>query len=61
MILIDILNPEEIVANEAGKFQVIVAKTVGIDLKRRIEEEMANRLREEMTENGLVVEVRTIE
>lgn len=61
MILIDILNPEEIVANEAGKFQVIVAKTLGIDLKRRIEQEMADRLREELTQNGLVVEVRTIE
>jgi hypothetical protein len=61
MIIIDILNPEEIVANEAGNFKIIVAKTLGIDLKRRIEEEMANRLREEMTQNGLVVEVRTIE
>ncbi len=61
MILIDILNPEEIVANEAGKFKVIVAKTLGVDLKRRIEQEMADRLREELTANGLVVEVRTIE
>lgn len=61
MILIDILNPEEIVENEAGKFRIIVAKTLGIDLKRRIEAEMAKRLKEEMTENGLVVEVRTVD
>jgi hypothetical protein len=61
MILIDILNPEEIVENEAGKFQIIVAKTLGIDLKRRIEGEMAKRLKEEMTQNGLIVEVRTVD
>lgn len=58
MITINILNPEEIATNHAGKFRIMVAKTLGINLKKPIEQEMAKRLQAEMAENGLEVEVR---
>ncbi len=57
MIVIDILNPEEIARQHAGRFKVGAAKVLGIDLKKRIEKEMAERLAAEMQENGLDVNV----
>ena len=58
MIIIDILNPEEIAENHAGKFKIMVAKTLGINLKKRIEKDMAQQLQQEMLANGLQVDVR---
>jgi hypothetical protein len=58
MIMIDILNAEEIASNHAGKFKIMVARTLGINLKKRIEMEMAQKLKVEMQENGLIVDVR---
>ena len=58
MIVIDILNAEEVAENHAGKFKIRVARALGINLKKRIEENMAKKLQEEMQENGLMVDVR---
>ena len=57
MIVIDILNPEEVAENHAGKFKIMVARALGINLKKRIEEDMAKKLQEEMQANGLMVDV----
>lgn len=57
MIVIDIQNPEEVAENHAGKFKIMVAKTLRINLKKRIETEMARQLQEELAENGLTAEV----
>ena len=57
MIVIDILNPEEVAENHAGKFKIMIAKTLGINLKKRIEKDMARKLQDEMTENGLDADV----
>lgn len=58
MITIDILNPEEIATNHAGKFKIMLAKTLRVNLKKRIEADMAKKLKQEMIENGLEVDVR---
>jgi hypothetical protein len=58
MIIIDILNPDEVARNHAGKFKIMMAKTLGIDLKKRIEVELAQKLKDEMLENGIELEVR---
>lgn len=58
MIIIDIQNPEEIAEHHAGKFKIMVARTLGINLKKRIEKDMAQKLQQEMADNGLKVDVR---
>ena len=58
MITIEILNAEEVAENHAGKFKVFVAKTLGVNLKKRVEVDMAKKLQDEMMENGLQVDVR---
>lgn len=60
MITIDILNPEQIAENHAGKFKLMVAKTLRVNLKKRIEQDMAKKLQQELIENGLDVEVRVV-
>ena len=58
MITINILNPEQVAEYHAGKFKIMIAKTFGINLKKRIEENMAKQLQQELLENGLEADVR---
>lgn len=59
MIIIEIHNAEEVARKEAGWFKLFVGKTLRLDIRARVEEEVANRLREELANQGIVAEVRT--
>jgi len=57
MITIEINNAEEVARSHAGKFKTNLGKTLRVDFKQRIEEEMAARFKQELSEQGIDVTV----
>ena len=57
MITIEISNAEELAIKEKGWFQVNVGKTLGIDIQRKVEEEVAKQLKAELAKQGVKADV----
>src|SRR4051812_44120961 len=59
MIVIEINNAEELARQQAGWFKIFIGKTLGLDIQARVEQEVAERLRQELAKQGVQAEVRT--
>jgi hypothetical protein len=57
MITIEVSNAEELAIKEKGWFQVNVGKTLGIDIQRKVEEEVAKQLKAELAKQGVKADV----
>lgn len=53
MITIEILNPEEVAQAHTGKFTQKLIALSGVNLKKRIESNMAKRLKKELAKSGM--------
>jgi hypothetical protein len=57
MITIEVSNAEELAIKEKGWFQVNVGKSLGIDIQRKVEEEVAKHLKAELAKQGVKANV----
>ena len=57
MITIEVSNAEELAIKEKGWFQVNVGKTFGIDIQRKVEEEVAKQMKTELAKQGVKADV----
>lgn len=58
MITIEIENAEQVARSHAGAFKTNLGKTLRVDFKQRIEQEMAARFKQELIEQGIEVSVK---
>jgi len=57
MITIEVSNAEELAIKEKGWFQVNVGKTFGVDIQRKVEEEVAKQLKAQLAKQGVKADV----
>jgi hypothetical protein len=57
MITIEVSNAEELAIKEKGWFQVNVGKTFGVDIQRKVEEEVAKKVKAELAKQGVKADV----
>jgi hypothetical protein len=57
MITIKVSNAEELAIKEKGWFQVNVGKSLGIDIQRKVEEEVAKQLKAQLAKQGVKADV----
>jgi hypothetical protein len=57
MITIEVCNAEELATKEQGWFQVLVGTTFGVDIQRKVEEEVAKQLKAELAKQGVKADV----
>ena len=57
MITIKVNNAEELAIKQKGWSQVFVGKTFGVDIQRKVEEEVAKQLKAELAKQGVKVDV----
>ena len=57
MIAIEIGNAEELATKQKGWFQVFVGKKLGVDIQRKVEEEVSKQLRAELAKQGVKADV----
>ena len=57
MITIEVSNAEELAIKEKGWFQVNVGKTLGVDIQRKVEEEVAKKVNAELAKLGVKANV----
>jgi len=58
MITIEINNAEQVAKSHAGAFKAGVGKTLGINFQQRIEQEMAARFKQELSDQGIDVTIK---
>jgi hypothetical protein len=57
MITIEVSNAEELAIKEKGWFQVNVGKTLGVDIQRKVEEEVAKKVKAALAKQGVKANV----
>ena len=57
MIIIDIRNARELAQKEKGKLKVFFASLFGVDIARKVDEVVAERIGEELRRRGIEAEV----
>ena len=58
MIIIDIRNAREVARKEKGKLKVFFASLFGVDIARKVEEVIAERIADELRRRDIDAEVR---
>jgi hypothetical protein len=58
MIIIDIRNAKEVAKREKGKLKVFFASLFGVDISRKVEEVIAERIADELRRREIDAEVR---
>ena len=57
MIAIEISNAVELATKQKGWFQVFVGKKFGVDIQRKVEEEVSKQLKAELAKQGVKANV----
>jgi hypothetical protein len=58
MIIIDIKNPKDLAKREQGKLKVFFAALFGVDIARKVDEVVAERITDELRRRDIDAEVR---
>ena len=58
MIIIDIKNAKDVANKEKGKLKVFLASLFGVDIARKVDEVLAERIADELRRRGIDAEVR---
>ena len=58
MIIIDIKNAKEVANKEKGKLKVFLASLFGVDIARKVDEVLAERIADELRRRDIDAEVR---
>ena len=58
MIIIDIKNAKEVANKEKGKLKVFLASLFGVDIARKVDEVLAERIADELRRREIDAEVR---
>ncbi|MCM2265165.1 MAG: hypothetical protein NDI73_08225 [Desulfuromonadales bacterium] len=58
MIIIDIKNPKTVAKREKGKLKVFFASLFGVDIARKVDEVLAERIADELRRRDIDAEVR---